>query len=347
MSIEKVKINNIKNDVIEEISKYICSSSIKIDVSKFIKEYNGNPKIISDILSNVNSLSANTYKSLFSRSANIINANAETIIKNLMSNSSSQSYHSYYNSGYKNKHAIFKQTIKMVSNSKKFDTVRTGLRKGLLNNYSKIHSSCKQDAFKKLMYWSKTPEEKIQVLNIFKGYIGIPALMKEVGALPASADISKITGAKSPGARVFSFKKADAKDHKKRVQLIKDISKQENSISYLKHNVNVSKEDIKAMPPMSRFNFLKWYYEDHFVVAKVMHFSSVSSLKSQINSRKKGHGKDKIKLSKELSYEEIEGMLFSAVIKKNSETTKFLNNLKKYTKLFDKNVVFVTKGYWK
>lgn len=125
-------------------------------------------------------------------------------------------------------------------------------------------------------------------------------------------------------------------DFNERVKLIKDIAKTRSILKNLPFSFTVGFDEIKEMPPVMRFDFLKnaFYYEHQVFCRKYYTFGyhkkpTANELQVKVNGRKMRVGLDKMTIEP-LDPEKVKELLFSISIQKTSKVENWFNNYQKY-----------------
>jgi hypothetical protein len=119
-----------------------------------------------------------------------------------------------------------------------------------------------------------------------------------------------------------------------RKEFIRDVAKTITVAKKAKFDVELSLEDIKALAPMMRFDFLSkvLYNETYFSGSKYYSGYSASDRLNRIDRRRKMLKLNKIKLPT-ISVEDMKELVFAATIKNHEEVSKFLTGYSAYLEL--------------
>lgn len=137
----------------------------------------------------------------------------------------------------------------------------------------------------------------------------------------------------------FSFINYDQNDIKTkpevRRKLIKEIAHTTTIAKRLPFILDVSLDDIKAIPPASRLSFLQFAYSPETYVAKMMSRSTYwfskfnKNLTSTVVEQRSEMKMENLVVPK-LNKEDVEDLLFSVSMAKTDETTKWIEEYSKY-----------------
>jgi hypothetical protein len=177
-----------------------------------------------------------------------------------------------------------------------------------------------------------------QVLREFLRLLETETLNKLLSKIDQGADNPEAQKILSK-TKKFSFINYDQNDIKTkpevRRKLIKEIANTTTIAKRLPFILDVSLDDIKAIPPASRLSFLQFAYSPEIYVAKMMSRSTYwfgkfnKNLTSTIFEQRSFMKMENLVVPK-LNKEDIEDLLFSVSMAKTDETTKWIEEYSKY-----------------
>lgn len=150
-------------------------------------------------------------------------------------------------------------------------------------------------------------------------------------------DVQKIL-AKS---KVLSYTKYNESEVKNNIEvkraLIKDIANTSTIAKKIPFEVSVDVEDIKALPPATRFSFLQFAYGPETRYARMVAKSNYYYNEHQKDTTRLSKARDRAKLSKlkmpVIDKETLKEMLFSVSLQKNEEMSSWYNDYSNYLDL--------------
>jgi len=130
-----------------------------------------------------------------------------------------------------------------------------------------------------------------------------------------------------------------------RKEFVRDVAKTITVAKKAKFDVELTIEDIKALAPMMRFDFLSKVLcnEIYFAGSKYYNNYSAADRLSRIDKRRKMLKLNKIKLPT-ISVEDMKELVFAATIKNHEQVSKFLTGYSAYLELL-KNADNTKKSY--
>ena len=146
-------------------------------------------------------------------------------------------------------------------------------------------------------------EERIfQILNAFKYSMSVNSfaeLMTKISGGMDNPDIKKILSGINKFECIRYTEEEIKSDDNKRRQLIRSIIKRPTMAKDINFAINVAMEDIKSLPPITRFEFFKLACDELFQI---------------------------LILPKDISIQEVKNLLFTACLHKNEECSNWLRN---------------------
>lgn len=238
--------------------------------------------------------------------------------------------------------------MKRISGDSEEDTILKGVLLDVLKDYTKIPSWQRIQFYRHISKVVETEKERIDLLNAFHEYISIKELKNQLSKIDGGFNNAKLSFKNKSKFKLLHYSAKDLKTRKTKLEITRLITKQNTLLKYLPCDIVLNKDDIEAMAPMARLDFLEWYYNEHINAAAAKNFSSLNDMKKKIRYSRMNSNKTKVKLTKDLKSEDIEKMLFATAIKKHERVSKFIEKFKEYERMFDKNIVFVkaSSSHW-
>lgn len=118
-------------------------------------------------------------------------------------------------------------------------------------------------------------------------------------------------------------------NQKERIKLLKLFSKTPTMIKKIKTKVHFSEEDILALPPVGRFNFIRNYYGYEVRSMKYYYNRTKDEMTKQVSKSKVRTGLYMLDLPN-FDVEKMKELLFTVGIKKNKQLTSFIDGYEKY-----------------
>ena len=242
---------------------------------------------------------------------------------------------SYYSSNYEKPHSYEYPELIIESQDYIDDQAKSKIVSLIVSYHKNFYSQAKRQlAAISINFMQNGDERATDVLRAFYRSLKPDAFSQLMEKIDGGTENEKVKEILSK-TKLFDYLKYPEdkvkNDAELKTQLIRDIAQTPSIAKRLNYVVDVSIDDIKKLPPVTKFKFLQNAFKYETMYSGYTWYSK-NDAKMKINRARARHKEDKLNMPY-ISGEEMGEILFSISLHKNDELNKWLDRYKNYLKV--------------
>lgn len=229
--------------------------------------------------------------------------------------------------------------IELFSN-KLFDKNKKKIVEFFLNNYSKFYSYIRKYWLSFIVPWITEEKDALEIITKCSKTLlpdQLEILTTKLSDGEENVEVKKVLE-KHKVLKYSMMSETEINSNPElRKQFIKDVAKSVSIAKKAKFPVQITLDELKDLPPITRFDFLSKIltYEIYYSKSNYWRRNKTNQdIYLSIQNRKKALKYDNIKIP-DLSAEEMKELVFAATIRHNESVAKFISGYEEYLKIVE------------